>query len=117
MNVLASEFLSTMSLPGLKTLEGDVHVPELLPINQLDHFYRGGRRIAELRGGTVPEGARRPEEWLASMTPMSSSDLRGLSMLAGGTLLRDAVGDDPEAWLGAAHAARFGASTEILVKL
>jgi mannose-6-phosphate isomerase len=91
--------------------------PQLLPANQLDHFYRGGRRIAELRGGTVSEGMRRPEEWLASTTAMASSTVRGLSHLAGGTLLRDAVRDDPAAWLGEAHVRRYGASTELLVKL
>jgi mannose-6-phosphate isomerase len=58
-----------------------------------------------------------PEEWLASMTTMSSSDTRGLSRLSDGSLLRDAVRADPEGWLGPAHVARFGPSTELLVKL
>jgi mannose-6-phosphate isomerase len=58
-----------------------------------------------------------PEEWLASMTTMSSSDTRGLSRLGDGSLLRDAVAADPEGWLGPAHVARFGSSTELLVKL
>jgi mannose-6-phosphate isomerase len=58
-----------------------------------------------------------PEEWLASMTTMSSSDTRGLSPLGDGSLLRDAVQADPEGWLGPAHVARFGPSTELLVKL
>jgi mannose-6-phosphate isomerase len=106
-----------MSLPESRILEGDVHGPQLLPANQPDHFYRGGRRIAALRGGPVTEGMRRPEEWLASTTTMASSDVRGLSHLADGTLLRDAVRAEPEHWLGAAHVRRYGASTEILVKL
>jgi mannose-6-phosphate isomerase len=91
--------------------------PQLLPPNQLEHFYRGGRRIAALRGGSASPGMSRPEEWLASMTTMSSSDTRGLSRLGDGSLLRDAVRADPEGWLGPAHVARFGASTELLVKL
>ena len=92
-------------------------VPQRLPPNQLEHFYRGGRRIAELRGGAATEGMSQPEEWLASMTTMSSSDARGLSRLADGMLLRDAVRADPQAWLGPAHVARFGPSSELLVKL
>jgi len=92
-------------------------VPQLLPPNQLEHFYRGGRRIAALRGGSASPGMSRPEEWLASMTTMSSSDTRGLSRLGDGSLLRDAVQADPEGWLGPAHVARFGPSTELLVKL
>ena len=31
--------------------------------------------------------------------------------------MRDAVAADPEAYLGAAHVARYGASTALLVKL
>ena len=92
-------------------------VPQLLPPNQLEHFYRGGRRIATLRGGTGTPGMTQPEEWLASMTTMSSSDTRGLSRLGDGSLLRDAVQADPDGWLGPAHVARFGPSTELLVKL
>jgi mannose-6-phosphate isomerase len=92
-------------------------VPQLLPPNQLEHFYRGGRRIAALRGGSASPGMSSPEEWLASMTTMSSSDTRGLSRLGDGSLLRDAVQADPDAWLGSAHVARFGPSTELLVKL
>ncbi|WP_117209352.1 class I mannose-6-phosphate isomerase [Allorhizocola rhizosphaerae] len=91
--------------------------PQLLPLNQVEHFYRGGRRIAALRGGS-PDGApNRPEEWLGSMTTMTSAPGQGLSRLADGTLLRTAIEADPVGWLGAEHAARFGASTELLVKL
>jgi mannose-6-phosphate isomerase len=48
---------------------------------------------------------------------MSSAPERGRSRLADGTLLSDAVTNDPESWLGAAHVAAFGPSTELLVKL
>jgi mannose-6-phosphate isomerase len=87
-----------------------------LPLNQVEHFYRGGDRIAELRGGAVGAG-NRPEEWIASMTTMSSQSERGLSRLADGTLLRDAVLADPVGWLGPAHVDSYGPSTELLVKL
>jgi mannose-6-phosphate isomerase len=91
--------------------------PQLLPLNQLEHFYRGGSRIAAWRRAPGTGGASRPEEWLASMTTMTSHAERGLSRLADGTLLRDAVLRDPESWLGPSHVDAFGPSTELLVKL
>jgi mannose-6-phosphate isomerase len=90
---------------------------QLLPLNQVEHFYLGGERIAALRGGDRRPGMSSPEEWIASMTTMSSSPAHGLSRLQDGTLLRDAVTADPDGWLGPAHVARFGPSTELLVKL
>jgi mannose-6-phosphate isomerase len=91
--------------------------PQLLPLNQVEHFYRGGHRIAALRGGAITGSPRRPEEWIASMTTMTSDPTRGLSRLADGTLLRDAITSDPRCWLGPDHLRDFGASTELLVKL
>jgi mannose-6-phosphate isomerase len=85
-------------------------------LNQVEHFYRGGDRIAELRGGAVGAG-NRPEEWIASMTTMTSHSERGLSRLGDGTLLRDAVSADAAGWLGPAHLESYGPSTELLVKL
>jgi mannose-6-phosphate isomerase len=41
----------------------------------------------------------------------------GLSRLADGRLLRDAVAEDPDDWLGAEHVGRFGPNTGLLVKL
>jgi mannose-6-phosphate isomerase len=88
---------------------------QLLPANQVEHFYRGGDRIAALRGG--PGGPYRPEEWIGSVTALAGQPDRGLSRLADGTLLRDAILADPRGWLGPAHLDRFGTSTELLVKL
>lgn len=92
-------------------------VPQLLPPNQVEHFYRGGNRIAAFRHGPPTGRARQPEEWIASMTTMTSHVDRGLSRLADGTLLRDAVVADPVSWLGPAHVDAYGKSTELLVKL
>lgn len=89
--------------------------PVLLPPNQFPHFYRGGDRIGALRGG--PGGPMRPEEWIGSTVTRFGEQTSGLSVLPDGRLLRDAVDADPLAWLGPAHLAAFGASSELLVKL
>ena len=90
-------------------------IPSLLPSNQFDHFYRGGNRIGALRHG--PGGPMRPEEWIASVTTRFGEAETGLSRLADGTLLKDAIASDPDSWLGARHQGHFGLSTEILIKL
>lgn len=89
--------------------------PIKLPSNQFDHFYKGGYRIGKLRNG--PGGPMRPEEWIASTTTRFGESTTGLSSLADGTLLRDAIEANPTMWLGQSHYDQFGTSTEILVKL
>jgi mannose-6-phosphate isomerase len=90
--------------------------PIELPANQPKQFYRGGASIAALRGDN-DAGDYGPEDWVASTTTLYGRDDAGLSALPDGRLLRDAVAADPEAWLGAAHVAEFGADTALLVKL
>jgi mannose-6-phosphate isomerase len=89
--------------------------PSKLPSNQFDHFYKGGNRIGKLRNG--PGGPMRPEEWIASTTTRFGESINGLSKLENGQLLRDVIASDAISWLGEKHIAKFGASTEILVKL
>ncbi len=89
--------------------------PVLLPVNQFDHFYRGGDRIGALRTG--PGGPMRPEEWIGSTTTRFGQSLQGLTTLPDGRLLIDAIAADPAAWLGTDHIARYGTSIEVLVKL
>ena len=89
--------------------------PSKLPSNQFDHFYKGGYRIGKLRNG--PGGPMRPEEWIASTTTRFGESTTGLSRLADGTLLRDAIESNPVLWLGQSHYDTFGTSIEILVKL
>ena len=89
--------------------------PSKLPSNQFDHFYRGGNRIGALRNG--PGGPMRPEEWIGSITTRFGEAEQGLSRLSDGTLLRDAIKNDSDGWLGADHVKNFGLSTEILIKL
>jgi len=90
-------------------------MPMLLPVNQFDHFYRGGDRIGALRHG--PGGPQRPEEWIGSTTARFGTAPQGFSQLPDGRLLIQAVEADPTAWLGPDHIARYGLDTEILVKL
>lgn len=91
--------------------------PVALPANQpADRFYAGGRQIAEFRG-SGSAATHEPEDWVASTTAVFGQDTVGLSELPDGRLLRDAIADDPVAWLGAAHVAEFGADPALLVKL
>jgi mannose-6-phosphate isomerase len=87
-----------------------------LPPNGIPRFYRGGPAIEELRGIDLG-GDRVPEEWIGSTTTVFGETDIGLSRLDGGELLRDVIAADPVAWLGPAHAARFGADPALLVKL
>jgi mannose-6-phosphate isomerase len=90
--------------------------PIVMPPNRFDHFYLGGNRITDLRG--VPATSKRsPEEWLASTVTRFGEERTGLSTLPDGTLFRDTLEADPDAWLGAQHQAAFARSTGLLVKL
>lgn len=103
---------SVHELPGEEVV---VSRPQLLPSNRFEHFYLAGDHLAALRGGPgMPYG---PEEWLASTTTRAGQAEQGLSRLADGTLLRDAIEADASGWLGVDHVAAFGASSELLVKL
>lgn len=90
-------------------------MPVLLPVNQFDHFYRGGNRIGALRHG--PGGPQRPEEWIGSTTARFGQAPQGFSVLPDGRLLIEAIESDPRAWLGPDHVERYGTSTEVLIKL
>ncbi len=91
--------------------------PVQLPPNQPpDRFYRGGRRIAEFRG--IPyTGGNIPEDWLGSATPLFGEHQLGLTRLPDGRLLQDALAQEPVAWLGSAHLARWGHDPKLLTKL
>jgi mannose-6-phosphate isomerase len=91
-------------------------IPTKLPPNPIRHFYRGGPAIAQLRGFDL-DSDHAPEEWIGSTATLFGETDRGLSRLPDGTLVRDAIARDPEAWLGPDHAKRFGANPALLVKL
>jgi mannose-6-phosphate isomerase len=90
--------------------------PVELGANLQQRFYRGGHRIARLRGVALP-GPRCPEDWVGAVTPIHGSDGEGLTRLPDGRLLRDAIAADPEGWLGARHVQRLGPDPRLLVKL
>jgi mannose-6-phosphate isomerase len=90
--------------------------PLLLPPNQFHRFYRGGARIDALRGAPAGEDGR-PEDWVGSTATSWGSEDAGLSRLEDGSVLRDVIQADPEAFLGADHVERWGADPALLVKL
>ncbi|MGN6446067.1 class I mannose-6-phosphate isomerase [Amnibacterium sp.] len=93
------------------------NAPIVLPSNRpADRFYRGGRRITDLRGDE-PAKDHEPEDWIASTTHVFGQPVVGETMLPDGTPLRVAVEADPVGWLGDAHVGRWGADTKLLTKL
>ena len=92
--------------------------PVLLPPNVIDHFYLGGRLLADLRGVELPS-PRRPEEWLAATVPRADAPDIGPSRLTDGRLFADLVAADREGWTGSTARAPGApaADTGLLVKL
>ena len=90
---------------------------ERLPSNRPpERFYRGGARISAFRGEPAAAGFE-PEDWIGSTTTIFGEEELGLTRLADGALLRDAVAADPGYWLGEEHVARWGSDVRLLVKL
>jgi mannose-6-phosphate isomerase len=91
--------------------------PAALAPNLIDHFYRGGDRIAALRG--IEQSSEfQPEEWLGATVSRADHGDIGLARTVDGELLRDLVGAEPAGWVGPDHAdAASSTDTGILVKL
>ncbi|MDN4614181.1 hypothetical protein P5G50_06910 [Leifsonia sp. F6_8S_P_1B] len=85
------------------------------PNQPADRPYRGGAGIARFRGVPQP-GPATPEDFVGSTTELFGGGA-GLTVLPDGRTLRDAVADDPVAWLGEEHVRRYGSDTMLLVKL
>ena len=89
--------------------------PQRLTPTRVYRFYRGGALLERFHGGQG-EDTDFPEDWVGSVTvasnPGRDEPEAGLSRLADGRLLRDAIAADPEAWTGRADGA-----TRVLVKL
>ncbi|GFG49714.1 phosphoheptose isomerase [Mycolicibacterium agri] len=88
--------------------------PQLLPPNVVPHWYAGGPALAAWRG-LPPVGDFSPEEWIGATVARFGEPNLGPARLADGTLLRDAVRDDPVGWLGRDDGAP--GDTGLLVKL
>jgi mannose-6-phosphate isomerase len=96
----------------------------LLPSHRVWRTYQGGRRLDALAGVAVPADGHFPEDWVASTTRAVNSGREGIregvsTVTIGGEAHDFAalLGRDPVYFLGAAHAARFGAQPQLLVKL
>ncbi|MEV8266452.1 hypothetical protein [Microbacterium sp. NPDC076911] len=89
--------------------------PVLLPPNPVQHFYRGGDRIAALRG-IEAETEFQPEEWLGSTVSRFGDETVGLALTESGAYLRDIVAADSGAWVGP-ETGRNAHDLGILVKL
>jgi mannose-6-phosphate isomerase len=96
-----------------------IDAPAPLPLNTPRRFYRGGERILAFRGQDVPADfdGHRPEDWLASTTRLFAEGGDGVTLLADGTPLTDALAADPEHWLGGDHVAVHGVVPGLLTKL
>lgn len=90
--------------------------PLLLGPNRPRRFYRGGARIAELRG-MQHDDEWAPEDWVGSVTTAFGTESDGLSRLEGGGTLAAAMAAEPDAFLGPEHVARHGGDPRLLVKL
>jgi mannose-6-phosphate isomerase len=107
--------MTTLSGPARRTDPTGTRGLVELSANQPRRFYRGGARIADFRGEPDGDGWR-PEDWLASATPLAGETTSGLTRLPDGVLLRDAVRADPDGWLGAERVAGVD-EPALLVKL
>lgn len=90
-------------------------IPLILPPNPVQHFYKGGDRIAALRG-IVPQTDRQPEEWLAATVSRFGEAPIGLAVTEDGSYLRDLVAASPKEWVGATTGSS-ASDVGILVKL
>lgn len=91
--------------------------PILLPSNQPPtRFYKGGARISDFRR-EAPSAPNTPEDWVGSTTSVRGNSPVGMTRLADGQLLAEAIGADPSGWLGPRHVEKHGDDTMLLVKL
>lgn len=88
--------------------------PQLLPPNVIRHWYAGGPALAAWRG-LPPVGDRSPEEWVGATVSRFGEPELGPARLTDGTLLRDVIAANPDAWVGR-HDGEPG-DTGVLVKL
>jgi mannose-6-phosphate isomerase len=95
----------------------------LLPPHRVWRTYQGGRGLDALAGAAHPADSHYPEDWIASTTRAINagreSIREGVSPVTVGGQTHDfaaLLASDPEYFLGAKHAARFGPHPQLLVK-
>ncbi len=97
-----------------------------LPPNRVWRTYQGGRTLDHLGGALALADSHFPEDWIASTTratnPAREHLVEGLSSVRLGHDptphdFAQLLASDPAGFLGTTHAARFGASPQLLVKL
>jgi mannose-6-phosphate isomerase len=96
----------------------------LLPPNRVWRTYTGGRTLDALAGLTPADDTHFPEDWIASTTRAVNAGREAIREGVSPVMLGGAPHDfatllasDPAYFLGAAHAAKFGAQPQLLVKL
>ena len=96
----------------------------LLPPHRVWRTYQGGRSLDTLAGAATPADSHFPEDWVGSTTRAINAGREhireGVSpVTVAGTShdFADLLASDPDYFLGAAHAARFGPQPQLLVKL
>jgi mannose-6-phosphate isomerase len=108
------------------TTKNNTAAPILLEQNRVWRTYTGGKLLDSFQGIPGPKDGHFPEEWAASITRARNTgrehiEDEGLSSIAAGPgkgwKLKDLINDDPETYLGKAHAGRYGSETGILAKL
>ncbi|MCU1493645.1 MAG: hypothetical protein JWO62_1409 [Acidimicrobiaceae bacterium] len=90
--------------------------PWTLAPNYVPQAYEGGGETARFRA-LDPSEQGSPEDWVASVTTRWALEPAGLTRLADGRYLREAIEQNPVAYLGADHVAAFGTDPGLLVKL
>ncbi len=112
--------------PSQDQMQSILRQPILLGPNRVYRFYKGGKLIDQFRSDPNPHDTEYPEDWVGSITPANNPGSghppgEGLSVvtLPGGeqTTLKSILDQFPEETLGAAHVARYGTSSGLLVKL
>lgn len=100
-------------------------IPFKLMPNRVWRPYKGGLLLDAWQHRSDPHDGDTPEAWVASVVPAKNINPlpdEGLSLVDTGSegaplLLRDLIAGDPAAFLGTAHAARYGAEMAVLIKL
>jgi mannose-6-phosphate isomerase len=100
--------------------------PIPLDPNRVYRFYKGGALLDRFRGAAEARDSDYPEDWVGSVTPANNpgadhppdEGLSKIAMPSGEQLaLKTLLEAFPEDMLGAAHIAKYGVSTGLLVKL